>query len=88
MLLRHGVDQPKAVTPSSPGTWFWEGMDGYIILIFHCPQCLHVFRFGKNVHSIAPDGTVTPSVVCPWRGCSFHEFVKLTEWDGVDRRTI
>lgn len=31
-------------------------------------------------HDIAPDGTVSPSVVCPHEGCTFHEFIKLEGW--------
>ena len=42
-----------------------------------CPGC------GKLVsltdHTIDPDGTVTPSLVCPFK-CDFHEFVKLADW--------
>ena len=87
MILQHGIDQPKCESQSSPGTWFWEGVDRYIILVFHCPKCLHIFRFAKKIHSVAIDGIVTPSVVCPWEGCRFHEFVKLNGWNGVDKRT-
>ena len=31
-------------------------------------------------HSIAPDGRVSPSVVCLAPGCSFHDFVRLEGW--------
>jgi hypothetical protein len=31
-------------------------------------------------HSIAPDGAVTPSVVCKTHDCSFHSFVRLVGW--------
>jgi hypothetical protein len=31
------------------------------------------------LHTIDPDGTVHPSVVC--RICGFHEFVKLLGWE-------
>ena len=31
-------------------------------------------------HSIAADGTVAPSVVCPWADCTFHEMVRLVDW--------
>lgn len=31
-------------------------------------------------HAVAPDGTVTPSVVCPYDNCGFHEMVKLEGW--------
>ena len=32
-------------------------------------------------HTVSSDGTVKPSVVCPKHGCSFHEFVRLIDWD-------
>lgn len=28
-------------------------------------------------HIINLDGTVNPSVVCPIKGCTFHDFIKL-----------
>jgi len=31
-------------------------------------------------HEISPNGSVEPSVVCPAKGCGFHEFVQLTGW--------
>lgn len=31
-------------------------------------------------HSISEDGTVTPSVVCPEDGCTFHEHIRLVGW--------
>ena len=33
-------------------------------------------------HSIAPDGTISPSYVCPRAGCQFHEYVRLEGWTG------
>jgi hypothetical protein len=33
-----------------------------------------------RTHSIAPDGTVRPSVVCMAPGCAFHDFVRLEGW--------
>ena len=41
--------------------------------------------FGLETHSISSDGTVSPSVVCPY-GCGFHEFVKLEGWDQIEGR--
>lgn len=32
-------------------------------------------------HSILVDGRVQPSVICPHRGCDFHEFIRLEGWD-------
>jgi len=31
-------------------------------------------------HTIADDGTVTPSVVCPYDGCDWHVHVRLEGW--------
>lgn len=31
-------------------------------------------------HRIDASGDVFPSVVCPSKGCAFHEYVKLDEW--------
>ena len=31
-------------------------------------------------HSIAADGTVSPSAVCPVEGCGFHESIRLLDW--------
>jgi hypothetical protein len=33
-------------------------------------------------HEICDDGTVRPSVVCQHEGCSFHEFIKLENYEG------
>jgi hypothetical protein len=43
-----------------------------------CPKC--GMRSYLD-HEIAGDGTVTPSVVCPWRGCDWHVHVKLDKWE-------
>jgi hypothetical protein len=41
----------------------------------------HVAVIGPGTgHTIASDGTVTPSCVCPRDGCGFHEHVKLIDW--------
>jgi hypothetical protein len=42
-----------------------------------CPGCGKFQSLGD--HTIASDGTVTPSVVCAY-GCGFHDFVRLIGW--------
>ena len=32
-------------------------------------------------HVILKDGSVSPSVVCPVKGCNFHENIKLEEYE-------
>ena len=41
----------------------------------------HTLRMASDVHTIASDGTVTPSVVCTVTGCSSHVMVRLVGWD-------
>lgn len=45
--------------------------------IIRCPQCE---REAPLDHTIHADGTVEPSVECPFEGCSFHEHVVLENW--------
>lgn len=62
-----------------PGTWALT-TDGSVVMT--CPVCGNAGTIGT--HSIADDGTVSPSIVCAnggAKGCSFHEFVRLAEWE-------
>jgi hypothetical protein len=45
-----------------------------------CPGCGKVSLIGSN-HTVAADGTVSPSDVCPYLPCGFHEFVICDDWD-------
>lgn len=40
----------------------------------------HVLRVSGMVHSVARDGTVSPSFVCSVPGCSWHVYVRLADW--------
>lgn len=31
-------------------------------------------------HTVAPDGTVNPSIVCPRKGCDWHVWGRLLDW--------
>jgi hypothetical protein len=42
-----------------------------------CPDG-HVLTLRQ--HSVAEDGTVMPSVVCPNYECRFHGYVRLVGW--------
>lgn len=52
-----------------------KSKDGKAILT--CPKC---GQFGSLNHEIAPDGTVTPSMVCTTKDCGFHDMGKLVGW--------
>jgi hypothetical protein len=45
-----------------------------------CPGCGKVGMLGDN-HTVAASGIVTPSDVCPYPPCTYHEFVVLDDWD-------
>lgn len=58
------------------GTWWrWR-----TFIFLGCPHCGTAAELD---HSIASDGTVTPSVVCPVIGCDFHEYVRLEGWESA-----
>jgi hypothetical protein len=48
-----------------------------------CPNCARGMSIGGgqpfgSCHSIAADGRVSPSVVCPY--CQWHTFIRLADW--------
>lgn len=47
--------------------------------IVRCPGCGKTSSLGP-LHTVADDGTVTPSFVCPHAPCPFHEWVRLLDW--------
>lgn len=64
-----------------PGTWRAIKRDGVPSANLACPRCGYRAGLGHGTnHEIAPDGTVSPSVVCDTPSCSFHEYIKLEGW--------
>lgn len=62
---------PSCTTVGTP----WE----HDLALVTCAR-QHTCRITARVHSIAPDGTLRPSYVCPVTGCDFHAFVRLEGW--------
>lgn len=66
-----------AIAPQ--GGWHHTILDGKPVAVAYCPKC------GKegylDDHSIADDGTVTPSLICSHAPCDFHDTVKLAAWE-------
>ena len=64
----------------SPGTWTLVRSKerGQVTARVACVDC------GQSApiwfHEITADGTVTPSLVCPMEGCSWHVHIKLDGW--------
>jgi len=67
-----------------PGTW--KGLKlqgGQRSATVTCPVCGQTCTLID--HQIDPDGTVSPSLVCPY-DCGFHEFIKLEGWADVPEK--
>lgn len=61
------------------GTWKRvKKSDGNFSAMIACPECGQEGSISN--HAITPDGTVTPSVVCGYDKCTFHDYVKLDGW--------
>ena len=43
-----------------------------------CPDCGQAASLSG--HTISADGSVSPSLICPHNGCTFHDHIKLEEW--------
>lgn len=67
-------DLSKSPAAQPAGTWR-PYMGGAFL---RCPDC-GLLSSLRN-HEIAPDGAVTPSVVCTRPRCWFHEFIWLKGW--------
>jgi hypothetical protein len=61
------------------GSW-WASEN--IILSVKCALCgrCATLKQPSGGHDIAADGTVTPSIVCPYAPCSWHVWAKLLDW--------
>ena len=57
-----------------PGTYRKTDVGGgRFSAVISCPECKTTGSL-QGSHEVAPDGAVTPSVVCD---CGFHEFIEL-----------
>jgi len=69
------------------GQW-WPRSDGSAT--YYCAKCGNPMSLGG--HTVSEDGTLNPSVVCPWVirkenaiptaicGCGFHNHIRLVGW--------
>lgn len=74
------IDIPKVELVWGTGTVGWQKatLDGKPTARLRAP-CGH--QASLHGHEIAADGTVSPSALCPFDGCDFHEFVRLLDWE-------
>lgn len=59
-----------------PNTWEHAGMETIFIC---CQDCEQIFVLTD--HAIDDEGKVSPSVVCPYKRCNFHNFVQLEDFE-------
>ncbi len=81
------VPQVNPKTTTGLGWWFlrFDKQDPPLAVMLRCSgghdaTLRHLQLNNSSGHTIAEDGTVTPSVVCPYDGCDFHKMVQLTDW--------
>lgn len=67
-----------------PGTWRLALRScGLVYVQIKCPECARnsSMRVNKDTgHTVDGCGNVSPSLVCPHSGCSWHVFGKLDGW--------
>lgn len=72
---------PRRITHDTrlyPGSWKLIMQDSRMVVRVACPGC--GVKGTLLDHEIAPDGTVSPSLLCP-DACGFHEEVQLEGWN-------
>lgn len=77
VIFRHGEPGWPPDKPE-PGTWWHVHSSAGWSAMIVCPKC------GGEApldHDIAADGTITPSLVCPYDPCDFHEWGRLDGWE-------
>jgi hypothetical protein len=57
----------------------WQRLFGDDLALVTCSNG-HELRLSGKIHSVAPDGIVSPSDVCTVPGCTFHEHIQLEGW--------
>ena len=73
-------DTGRKISRLTKGNWDrFEHLPGKRTAAIACPMCDHLFSVVN--HQITADGSCSPSVVCPHRDCTFHQFVQLLGWE-------
>lgn len=88
-FTRHsGPDPLKTGSPAMPARAWWapeQRMERFpeFIAYVSCKNG-HVCLLSRKNHQVSSAGQVTPSLVCPTKGCDGHDVgVKLEGWSGA-----
>lgn len=72
---------PEELLPGQWMPWKWGATKPYpLTAVICCPMCGKSGTLHPNIHTISVTGIVSPSMVCPYPPCSFHEFIRLDGW--------
>lgn len=85
-VLEHVKRNKEGELIKTPGG---RNTDGWSILLT-CPSCSQPFALRRKVgaqapvrgHTVADDGTVSPAVLCPGKGCRWSAPARLEDWTG------
>lgn len=75
-VLSYELVKVETFLALGPGTWVELKGDAAAVWVA-CAEC--GVRGSLEDHRIAPDGTITPSLVCPVE-CGWHVFARLVGW--------
>lgn len=78
-LARHPTHRTAGLLPGHYAKSLDPRSDRCGWAILCCPGCKRLMTIGRN-HQVDASGRVSPSLVCPFAPCSFHEFVVLDAW--------
>jgi len=77
MLREFKKDSAEFGPMLGKGTWQAKKTALKTWVNISCPTC---GASGGLTHDVAADGTVFPSVACPF-DCPFHEYIRLVGWN-------
>ena len=81
MFILRRSTRTGQVTNVGPGEWKpWVWLRDRPTVVVGCPECSRVMTIGLSVHTIMPDGRLSPSLVCPFSPCAFHVMAMLEGW--------
>ena len=77
-ILIESTRRDGVMKPGEWRVWHLFSAPGKQSAVVCCPGCGRLATLGD--HTIDPDGSVSPSLDCPFDHCDFHDMVKLADW--------
>lgn len=74
------VTIPKKAHRDQPGPWWAPITTEGILSPYPMLSCPNGHAAGISDHTVADDGKVSPSLVCPEKGCGWHVWGTLEGW--------